>query len=370
MVSVARKNLFHDRGRLAITLIGIAASVLLILFSMGMFYGTINEAVYIIDNNPEVKVWVVQDNAKSVTGSSMVTEDSVKEIEKIDGVKKVHSLIYMQGIVEEDGVQVLSMITGFKPEDEVGGPWELTKGRIKDLKKENAVIYDKSFEKKFKDVEAPEINGIDLNVVGESKGAKWFTFPYLFTSLENARKVMRLRPEQSNFFMIETESGETPEKIAKEISKIEGVDALTTKEIRKNSQEWMIFESGMGVGIGTMAIVGLFVAAIIVSLTVYTATMERLPEFGTLKAIGADRSELSKILLEQVVLGVTLGYFLGVIFAFGVGYLVNSYTLMPVFITPLVIFSAYLATLILSIMGAFFSMRRVNKVDPAIVFRA
>ncbi len=49
MVSIDRKNLFHDKGRLATTLIGLTAALVLVLFGMGMFLGTIDESVTIAD---------------------------------------------------------------------------------------------------------------------------------------------------------------------------------------------------------------------------------------------------------------------------------------------------------------------------------
>lgn len=370
MVSIARKNLFHDKGRLAITLIGIGASVLLILFSMGMFIGTIDEAVYIIDNNPKSEVWVVQDNATSVLGSSVIQDSVIPKIKELDDVEDVNELIYMQGVVEEKNEQVLAMITGFSIDKKVGGPWELTEGDIKDLKEKNSIIYDQSFEKKFDNLKSPQINGIKLKIKGKSKEAKWFISPYVFMSLDNARNLLRLKPDQSNFLLVQVESGKSAASVAKKISKIDGIDALSAQDIRANSRNWMIFESGMGIGIGTMALVGLFVAAVIVSLTVYTATMERLPEFGTLKAIGASKKELYFILLQQVFIGVTLGYIVGLISSIIAAALLSGVTLMPIFITPFAILSAYIATLSLSVLGSLFSMRRVHRVDPAIVFRA
>jgi putative ABC transport system permease protein len=156
---------------------------------------------------------------------------------------------------------------------------------------------------------------------------------------------------------------------AQKISSIGTVSALPTPKVRRNTRNFMIYESGMGMGLGAMVIAGLIVAAIIISLTVYTSTMERIPEFGTLKAMGVRRRDIYRILLGQVVISVVLGFISGVLFGFVVSAVVGGLTILPMKITPLALVTAFALTLTLSILGSLLSIRKVNKVDPAIVFR-
>jgi ABC-type antimicrobial peptide transport system permease subunit len=50
MVDIARKNLFHDKTRLAITVVGITFSVVLIFAQFGLYLGFMRNASIIIDN--------------------------------------------------------------------------------------------------------------------------------------------------------------------------------------------------------------------------------------------------------------------------------------------------------------------------------
>lgn len=44
MVSIARKNLFHEKGRLVISVGGVAFSTMLIMILIGVYYGIFTES--------------------------------------------------------------------------------------------------------------------------------------------------------------------------------------------------------------------------------------------------------------------------------------------------------------------------------------
>ena len=59
MVSIARKNLFHNPVRLIITLMGLTASLFLILSAMGMFIGILDDSGTIM-NHTDADMLVLQ----------------------------------------------------------------------------------------------------------------------------------------------------------------------------------------------------------------------------------------------------------------------------------------------------------------------
>jgi putative ABC transport system permease protein len=374
MVSIARKNLFHDKGRFAITLTGLVASLTLILFGMGMFIGTIDESVVIMDHT-SADIWVVQEGNKDILTLSTIRDKRDNRVKAIQGVKSTHRLIYSPANVKRAKTLSPVMIVGLDLRTGVGAPWKLVSGDL-DLRRSDTIVVDQSLERNLGKISVGDSisvtskTDISQRVIGISQGAKWFINPYIFTSHENAQKLAGLGTEDTNFLLVELEPGLDPAQVARDISAIDGVDAFDTSAIRANTRNYMIFESGMGLGIGTMVVAGFCVAAIIIALTIYTATVERVPEFGTLKAIGASKRDIYKILIEQVLVSVTIGYALGVLCFFAVATLVTRLMLMPVKITPTALALAYGVTLALSLVGSFSSIRRVNRVDPAIVFRA
>ena len=59
MVSLARRNLFHDRIRFAITLAGVAFAVTLVLVQVGLFLGLLEKATVTIEHS-SADIWIVR----------------------------------------------------------------------------------------------------------------------------------------------------------------------------------------------------------------------------------------------------------------------------------------------------------------------
>ena len=373
MVSIARKNLFQDKRRFLITISGIGASLTLVFLTMGVFTGSVDNSVLIIDHT-RADIWVTQKGVTDLLGvGSALPEKTLQPLDTIDGVQNYSKLICAPLTIDVYGSQLKVMVYGYNLSSGVGGPWSMASGSIDDLRQNGTVIVDQSIEAKFgKQLtgDSISISGLPQKVVGVSRDSKWFTFPLVFTSYENAQKLWRATEDSANYALVDVKPNYDPLKVSKEISTINGADAFITSKIRDNTRHWLIFDSGAGMGLLIGAGVGWVVAAIIVTLTIYTVTMERIPEFGTLKAIGASKKDIYKILLEQVFVSVTLGYTVGVICSFIAAAAIMEITLLPITIGLDTLTLAFFLTLILSILGSLISARKVNKVDPAIVFRA
>lgn len=371
MVSIARKNLFHDKGRLATTLIGLAAALVLILLGMGMFVGTLDESVVIVDAM-SAEIWAAQAGVDTVIDRSQIPAGAFEAIAQVRGVERAYPLIYTSGQVERGARQTEVMVVGLDQDGGLRGWGGCLAGKKAELQR-GGVLVDRSVQTKLGRLSAGDevsVNGHPLPVADLCQGAKWFIFPFVIASYERAQELAPAGPGRGNFLLVRVQPGAEITRVSKEISQIEGLAAFSSAEIRRNTRHYMTFESMMGLAIGIMVVIGLFVAVTIISLTIYTATMERIPEFGTLKAIGASRRQIYQILLEQVVISVVLGYLLGATGAFATARLITTLTPMPVKITWGALLLSFVLTLGLSLLGSFSSVRRVNRVDPAIVFRA
>lgn len=372
MVSIARKNLLHDKGRLAITLLGVAAALVLITFGAGMAVGTLGEMVLPIDQM-KADIWVVVEGTRDIVAQSRLPSDTAQRVGAVAGVADMHELVYVMGKIALHGEEVQAQIVGSAPGDSAVRPWGVFEGRAADLARPRTVIIDESAQKKLGAVavgDAVKINGTTEWVTGRSSGAKSFIYPYVFTSLKTARQLAHYDEGETSYLLVDVQRDQRVSAVARRISRLNGVSAVPAGELRANTIGFMLFESGMGMGMGIMVLLGLLVGAVVISLTIYTATMERVPEFGMLKAIGARRRDIYRIVLAQVFMSVTLGYLLGIAVSFGLALLVSERSLMPVTITPSALAAAYVGTLALSALGGLASVRRVNRIDPAIVFRA
>jgi putative ABC transport system permease protein len=64
-VSLARKNLFHDRRRAALAILGVSASLVLVLVLNGIFAGAMHQVNAYMRNSP-ADVFVAQQDVRTM----------------------------------------------------------------------------------------------------------------------------------------------------------------------------------------------------------------------------------------------------------------------------------------------------------------
>ena len=125
------------------------------------------------------------------------------------------------------------------------------------------------------------------------------------------------------------------------------------------------------VKIGILVAIGFTVGAAVVSLTIYTATIERSREFGVMKAVGASAGFLYRIVASQSAMLTVAGFITGLFAALLVGCLATS--VVPDFSTDFRVGDAagvLIGTLLMSFLASLIPIHRINRIDPATVFRA
>ena len=108
---------------------------------------------------------------------------------------------------------------------------------------------------------------------------------------------------------------------------------------------------------------------IFIGLTLYSSAIDRIKDYGTLKAMGATNGYITRLILTQSLITATLGFIIAWLLLVGFQKGVASggllFRLSPGLLTGL-----YLLTTIISTGSAlFFSIRTIANVEPASVFR-
>jgi putative ABC transport system permease protein len=145
-------------------------------------------------------------------------------------------------------------------------------------------------------------------------------------------------------------------------------DVWTSREFTWRTRFYWLVTTGMGASLLIAAVLGVIVGLVIVSQTLYSATMERLQEYATIRAMGATNRYLQAIVLRQSLVSGTLGYFVGTVTALFVAWLsrTSSATLMLSY--PLIVILGAV-TLAMCVGASLISIRKVLRVDTASVFR-
>lgn len=157
--------------------------------------------------------------------------------------------------------------------------------------------------------------------------------------------------------------------MARRIAKATDLAAYTAEEFKERSLDFMLHNSSMLINFGFVVLVGFVVGTAVTGQIFYNFTLDNLRYFGVFKAMGAtDRMLLCMILLQALLAGL-LGFGLGsgLTAAFAASTWSNNDIKLEVGL-PLLGASG-LAVLLIVLAAAFFSARKVLRLEPAEVFK-
>jgi len=373
ILTLALRNLMHDRVRFLVTLTGIVFAVVLVTLQCGFFLGFITTISGVIDNS-KADIWVASKGVKTFDIAMPMPESRHYEVMSVPGVETASRMVVDFAFWKRpDGGQESIEIIAFDTHKDMGGPWNLLDTDINCLSLEDAVIMDQLYLEKLGITslgQEVEIISSRARVMGFSRGIRSFTTsPYIFTDYRNGHRYSRFNPSQITYVLVRVAEGHQVKDVCAAINKqVANVDAFTTEEFSSLTRKYWMLSTGAGAALMLTAILGFVVGMIIVAQTLYATTMDHLQEFATLKAMGAPDSYVNRVLLVQACLSAVLGYTLGI----GICYaLIESQRYSDAAISvPLGWgLSIFLVTICMCIGASFISIRKIMRIDPAVVFR-
>jgi putative ABC transport system permease protein len=375
MTLLARRNLFHDRVRFAVTLTGIVFALVLIIVQFGLFLGFTTTTSNNIDHS-NADIWIVFHGVGYFDTGRMFSERKFYEVLSVPGVQQAEK--YIQNFAywkkPDGGVENVQVI-GFHPGSGLGEPWNVTEGSALDVKLEDGVIVDELYKEKLgvkKIGDRVEIGDHRARVVGFTQGIRSFTTsPFVYTSFKNSLNYTRpeAHEDQLAYILVKVAPGCTSDEVLENLrARLTDVDIYTSQEFSRRTRFYWMFTTGAGLAVLTAALMGLIVGIAVVAQTIYAATMDHIREYGTLKAMGATNGYLYRVLIEQAVWSAVLGYGFAMVAAY---FIVQAsekggaLILMPL---PMKIGMLFLAVF-MCIAAALVSINKVTRLDPAMVFR-
>jgi len=372
ILTLAFRNLFHDRIRLAVTLIGILFSIVLVAVQLGLYLGSSNMITANIDH-ANADLWVTVYGAKSFEdGGMLLTSRERHQALATPGVKAVIPLVVRFAEWRKPaGGSTRVVVVGTDAEDGGLVPFNLVEGTWEDIKAPEAVAVDRTYLSEL------GINGMGdtaqaangrVRVRALTDGVRSFTqSPYMYTTLNRARALFA-EGDGTTFYLVQLEPGADVEKVRADLrGRLEGAEVLTKQEFRDRSLKQWLFRTGAGVALIGGALLGSLVGTVIVAQTLYSSTKDHLSEFATLRALGSSSGYIHRVILTQAALSAVLGYALGMSIALGVLVLSRG-SALPLVMTPGLAFWLFTLTVGMCAISALSAIVKVTKIDPATVF--
>jgi putative ABC transport system permease protein len=374
MVSIARKNLFRDKLRFVIALVGIQFAVVLITIQAGVFLRFLVNASVLIDH-ANADLWITARNLSNFEFGRPYSEKVFYEAQKVNGVQWAEKFILTFSLWKRpNGGQESVEVVGFNPETMNAAPWNVIEGNLYDVKYLDQVMVDEADLPRLGNPRVgdyTEIRGHKVKIVGLTRGAKSFTqTPFVFTSYDTAVRLSYILRGQTVYILLKVAPGYTvPDVQHRLLAVLPDNDVYTRQEFSSKSRRYWMVSTGAGLALLASALMGLVIGTIIVGQTIYASTIEHSKEFGTLKAIGASNADIYLIIIKQALINSVIGFSTGMIIALGVIQLMRKGGLDVLMPWPLMV-GIFFVTVAMCICSSFISIFKITRIDPALVFKS
>ena len=371
--TLALRNLFHDRIRLAVTLIGILFSIVLVAVQLGLYLGSSRMITASIDH-ANADLWLTAFGAKSFEDGGVLLSDRERhQALATPGVQSVVPLIVAFAEWRKPaGGSSRVVVVGSDAADNGLNTWALTQGTLEDIKAPDAIAVDRSYlgELGISGIgDSAQVATGRVKIKALTEGVRSFTqSPYAYTTLNRARQLLGADGDRTTFFLVKLQPGADLNAVKTALaSRLETAEVLTTEEFRDRSLKQWLFRTGAGLALIGGALLGSLVGTVIVAQTLYSSTKDHIHEFATLRALGSSAGYIHKVILTQAALSAVIGYALGMMIALLILYLSKG-SALPLVMTPGLAFSLFALTIAMCAISALSAIVKVTKIDPATVF--
>jgi putative ABC transport system permease protein len=373
---LAIKSMLADRGKLLTALLGVAFSVVLINLQGGLLLGLLQKASMLIDFG-KADIWVGHRHMQNVDIGTFIPERWIDRIRSVEGVERADPYVVMfSQMTMPDGRFENVVVVGCKPRSPMGQAWTMAAGSWQAIQQPDGVlvdVYDAERLGGCKPGDLRELNGKRARIVGMTEGIVSFTTnPYVFTDYERARSkyAIGIPPGQCSYFLVRAKPGTDISAVCQRIRRrVPEVDVYDKSTYSWMSMEYWLTRTGIGISFGLAALLGLLVGLAVVAQTLYSSVTERIKEFGTLKAMGADDRCISRFLVVQALGNAVLGSLVGLAGAVAISRLIST-PRAPVVLTWEVAAVSVALITVVCLVAAWLPYWRIRRIDPASVLRS
>jgi putative ABC transport system permease protein len=232
----------------------------------------------------------------------------------------------------------------------------------------------------FEDSEREKLGGLNLGSVRELSGHRvivggftWGLLPfgpsYAFADFDLARELLRSPSDQASFILVGVEAGADPAAGAARLqAQLPDTKVMTSRAFQGSIVNYLLTRTSIGISFGTSTLFGLIVGFVVVALSMFSAVIDNLREFGTLKAIGATNWDLARLLLVQSVCYALLGSLVGLAAVTQIAGAIRSPQL-AVILPPEMLIGTTVGMVLLCIFASSLALFRLRNLEPAMVFR-
>ncbi|MBI5071065.1 MAG: FtsX-like permease family protein [Deltaproteobacteria bacterium] len=355
------------------TLIGVVVSVFLMAQQASLLGGILGRVTSLVGKSG-VDIWIASAATESTDATDTIPASKVGAAAGTPGVAWAAPVVQGFGkVTRPDGVRELVKVLGVEAPRYAGLPRTLAPGTsLASLRGSGRILLNLKDRPAFamaRPGDRVEVEGRATFVAGFYEGVDPHSpYYYVFANLDDARALTAFPPDRITYAAVGVAAGEDPRAVRARLQ-ARFPDALvrTREELSAMEERYFLVRTPVGLVFGLGSVVAALVGAAIVAVTLYSTAIDRARDYGTLKAIGASRRDLLSLLLAQAWIFAAAGYAAGM-----AAFLVVRAHLpqLPMVVSPHLVAGVALAATLSCTLASLAAIRRVLKLDPAVVFRS
>lgn len=374
MVRISIRMILDDPIKSLATLLGVVFAVFLMCQQLSLLLGILSRTTSMVDKTG-IDIWISGPATESTEAAGTLPEQRVFQAAGVEGVLwAAPLLVSIAEVTKPNGVKEQVRVVGVEPPLLAGMPVQLAEGTVRDdITQPGRVFLDWSDRKQFGMVnigDRIEIGGKMAVVAGFSLGMLPFGPYYAFTNYQDARGFGgALASDRITFVVVKVAPGYSVEQVRDNLRRrVPDVVVATQAEMRRMNQIYFLKRTPVGFVFGIGTLLAALIGTIIVTVTQFSAVVDRSREYGTLKALGATGSDLKLLLRVQALVFAVAGYITGITGFFVFRFVVRNTPIVLV-TPPWVLGMIAVLTVALCITASILAIRRVLTLEPAMVFR-
>ncbi|HSI88633.1 MAG TPA: ABC transporter permease [Pyrinomonadaceae bacterium] len=359
MDSLVLSNMFHRPARTAISIVGIAVGVLLIVFTVGLANGSIREQAA-REANVGAELFFRASGAIGLSGADSFRMDHtiVDEIKTVEGVadavgigqNSVDATDNNSGKRTIDGIRFeeYAAISGLK----VVEGRQFTPGR-------DEVIIDTAFQrqKELKIGDTWPIYDRPFTVVGAYEPAGGAR---LKIALEDMQRQLSSDGKITSV-LVAVAPGHTVDDVGLRLQ-----ERFPDNQIIRTADIEELYMAGfpaMNVFLNVFIGIAAVISALVILLTMYTTVTERTRQIGIMKSLGMSNVKIGWTITQEALLISFVGVIVGIILTLAARWALNQVTTLEVEISPVVLSIVLVVGLLGGALGALYPAMRAARLD-------
>ena len=383
---LALRMLLGDRLKYIGLVAGLFFASLLVLQQASIFTGFTGRMASWVHDTQGHDLWVTDPQMDFTEDPKHLLPTALGRVRSVDGVAWAVPMYknYLKARLA-DGTQFNVRVIGLDDASLAGGPREMVDGDLALLRQDRAVLVnadmmsDQMRQRTGTDGSGPRamrvgdsfsINDTEVRVVGTYRATpEFFWEPVVYTTYSRAVAMSPAERRQTTYILVKAQPGVPVDLLKRHIAEATGLRAMTGDEFAARTQGYIMAQTGILVNFGITIAMGFVIGVLVAGQTLYTFVLDNLRYFAALKAMGITNARIVRMVSVQVLAVGLIGFGMGFGLAALTGWLAEGGPLAFQLDWRVALFGAT-SILTCCLVSAWISLRRVMRLEPAVVFKS